>query len=43
MNLRAGDQFVVPLQRPGSSYEVVRTVGVILGIPITIYTLTRIF
>jgi len=43
MNLRAGDQFVVPVQRPGSSYEVVRTVGVILGIPITIYTLTKIF
>jgi len=43
MNLRAGDQFVVPGQRPGSSYELVRTVGVILGIPLTIYTLTKIF
>jgi len=43
MNLRAGDQFIVPLQRRGSTFEVVRTVGILLGIPITVYTLTRIF
>ncbi len=43
LNLRAGDQFVVPINPRGTTYETVRTVGVLLGIPITIYTLTRIF
>jgi hypothetical protein len=43
MNLRAGDQFIVPAEgRGGSTYDVVRTVGILLGIPITIYTLTQI-
>ncbi len=43
MNLRAGDQFIVPAGARGSTYEVARTIGVLLSIPITIYTLTRIF
>lgn len=43
MSIRAGDEFVVPLQSRGSVYTGVRTVAVILSIPITIYTLTRIF
>jgi len=43
MNLRAGDQFFVPSGGRGSAYETVRTVGILLTIPITIYTLTRIF
>jgi protein involved in polysaccharide export with SLBB domain len=42
MNLRAGDQFIVPMQGPGSTYQTVRIVGILLGIPITIYTLTKI-
>jgi len=43
MNLRAGDQFIVPAPGRTSSYEVLRTVAILLGIPVTIYTLTRIF
>ena len=43
MNLRAGDQFVVPGGRRSDPYGTVRTVSLLLSIPITIYTLTRIF
>ena len=43
MNLRAGDQFVVPSQRGTTGYEALRTVGILLSIPVTIYTLTKIF
>jgi len=43
MNLRAGDQFVVPGGKHADTYATVRTVSVLLSIPITIYTLTRIF
>jgi len=43
LNLRAGDQFIVPGKGRGGTYETVRTVGILLSIPITVYTLTRIF
>jgi protein involved in polysaccharide export with SLBB domain len=43
MNLRAGDQFVVPSQNKTTGYEALRTVGILLSIPVTIYTLTKIF
>jgi protein involved in polysaccharide export with SLBB domain len=43
MNLRAGDQFVVPGGRRADPYGTVRTISLLLGIPVTIYTLTRIF
>jgi protein involved in polysaccharide export with SLBB domain len=43
MNLRAGDQFFVPLRGRSSAFETARTVSILLGIPVTIYTLTRIF
>jgi protein involved in polysaccharide export with SLBB domain len=43
MNLRAGDQFVVPSQSRTTGYEALRTVGILLSIPVTIYTLTKIF
>jgi protein involved in polysaccharide export with SLBB domain len=43
MNLRAGDQFIVPGGRHSDPYGTVRTVSLLLSIPITIYTLTRIF
>ena len=43
MNLRAGDQVIVPSQSRTSSYELVRTAGILLGIPLTIYSLTKVF
>jgi protein involved in polysaccharide export with SLBB domain len=43
MNLRAGDQFVVPGGKRSDTYATVRTVSLLLSIPITIYTLTRVF
>jgi protein involved in polysaccharide export with SLBB domain len=42
MQLRAGDQFVMPQRGHGTTYETVRTIGILLGIPVTVYTLTRI-
>ena len=42
MSLRAGDQFIIPAQGRTSTFEVVRTVGILLGIPITVYTLSKI-
>jgi protein involved in polysaccharide export with SLBB domain len=43
-SLRSGDEVVVPGQARGATpYERARLVGVILGIPLTIYSLTRIF
>jgi hypothetical protein len=42
MNLRAGDQFVVPGGKRSDTYATVRTVSLLLSIPITIYTLTRV-
>ncbi len=43
MNLRAGDQVVVPSRNRTSAYELVRTAGILLGIPLTIYSLTKVF
>ena len=43
-SLRSGDEVVVPTGGRGATpYERARLVGVILGIPLTIYSLTRIF
>ena len=41
--LQSGDQFVVPERSAGNTYQLVRTVGLLLTIPITIYTLVQIF
>jgi protein involved in polysaccharide export with SLBB domain len=43
-NVRSGDELVMPGRRGGmSSYEQARLVGILLSIPLTIYSLTRIF
>ena len=42
-NIRPGDKFVVPAKQSGSFYQVVRTVSIILTIPLTIYALAQIF
>ena len=41
--LQSGDQFVIPESGKSGTYEVVRTIALLLTIPITIYTLTTIF
>ena len=41
--LQSGDQYVIPEAGKSSTYEIVRTIAVLLTIPITIYTLTQIF
>src|SRR5512134_826016 len=41
--LQSGDQYVIPEKGGGKTYEIVRTVALLLTIPITIYTLTTIF
>jgi len=41
LNLRAGDQFFVPGEQ-GTTYQTLRFVAVLLSIPVTAYTLTRI-
>ena len=41
--LQSGDQFVIPEKGAGSTYEIIRTIALLLTIPITIYTLTQIF
>ncbi len=41
LNLRAGDQFVVPGEQ-GTIYERLRFIAVLLSIPVTAYALTRI-
>jgi len=41
--LLSGDQYVIPEKGASSTYEIVRTIAVLLTIPITIYTLTQIF
>ncbi len=43
MNLRDGDQFVVPARRGADPYPAFRLLGAVLGVPIAVYTLTRIF
>lgn len=43
-NVRSGDELVMPGRRGGmNSYENARLVGILLTIPLTIYSLTRIF
>jgi len=42
-NIRPGDKFVVPSNKSGNLFETVRTISIILSIPLTIYTLTKIF
>jgi len=43
VSLRSGDELIVPGGKGSSAYERARLVGVLLGIPLTIYSLTRIF
>ena len=40
LNLRTGDQVVVPTQ--SNLFDGVRFVSILLGIPVTVYALTRI-
>lgn len=42
-NVRPGDKFVVPSGRGGGMFETVRTISIILSIPLTIYALTQVF
>jgi protein involved in polysaccharide export with SLBB domain len=43
MNLQAGDRFIVPERSHGTAEDAVRIVAIVLGIPVTVYTLTKIF
>jgi len=43
VGVRPGDQLIVPSRTGSSTYEIVRTVSIILTIPLTIYALTQIF
>ena len=42
-NIRPGDRIVVPVQNEGSFFNTVRTISIILSIPLTIYALTQVF
>ena len=42
-NIRPGDKIVVPAARAGTMFETVRTISIILSIPLTIFALTQIF
>jgi hypothetical protein len=42
-NIRPGDKFVVPVQNEGNFFNTVRTISIILSIPLTIYALTQVF
>ena len=42
-NVRPGDKFVVPAQSQGSFFNTVRTISIVLSIPLTIYALTQVF
>jgi protein involved in polysaccharide export with SLBB domain len=42
-NVRPGDKFVVPANRGGSLFNTVRTISIVLSIPLTIYALTQVF
>lgn len=42
-NIRPGDKIVVPAANSGSMFETVRTISIILSIPLTIYALTQVF
>jgi protein involved in polysaccharide export with SLBB domain len=41
--IRPGDKFVVPTNKSGSLFETVRTISIVLSIPLTIYALTQVF
>jgi protein involved in polysaccharide export with SLBB domain len=43
VGLRSGDQFVIPGRARGSPESTLRVMTLLLSIPVTIYTLTRIF
>lgn len=43
LDLRGGDQFVVPGGKGPDTYSTVRTVSLLLSIPLTIITLTKVF
>ncbi len=43
LDLRGGDQFVVPGGRAPHTYETVRTVSLLLSIPLTLLALTKLF
>lgn len=42
-NIRPGDKIVVPLANQGNFFNTVRTISIILSIPLTIYALTQVF
>lgn len=42
-DIRPGDKFVVPAQGISNTFEIVRTISILLSIPLTIYALTQIF
>lgn len=42
-NVRPGDKFVVPANSGGSFFNTVRTISIVLSIPLTIYALTQVF
>jgi protein involved in polysaccharide export with SLBB domain len=42
-NIRPGDKIVVPVRNEGSFFFTVRTISIILSIPLTIYALTQVF
>ena len=42
-SVQSGDQYVIPEKGTSGTYEIVRTIALLLTIPITIYTLTTIF
>src|SRR5215471_13579637 len=42
-NVRQGDKFVVPARNTDSVFYTVRTISILLSIPITIFALTQIF
>ena len=43
VNLRSGDELMLPMHKSMNPYYRVRLVGILLSIPLTIYSLTRIF
>ncbi len=42
-NVRPGDKFVVPANTGGNLFNVVRTISIVLSIPLTVYALTQVF
>jgi polysaccharide biosynthesis/export protein/SLBB domain-containing protein len=42
-HIRPGDKIVVPVANQGNFFETVRTISIILSIPLTIYALTQVF